>query len=128
IAAVAISEKLTVPQIVAAGAIVSAVVLLLGLTGAISAVARWIPKSVVRGIQLSLGLTLLTKGVGLVAGPRPALDSDHWEGYALAGGAAAVVLLLASSKRIPAAIVLFVAGLGIALWKTPSALHALGVG
>src|SRR5213595_2706366 len=33
IAAVAISEKLTVPQIMAAGAIVSAVVLLLGLTG-----------------------------------------------------------------------------------------------
>ena len=67
IAAVAITEGLTVPQIVAAGAAVSAVVLVLGLTGLIDWLNRVVPKSVVRGLQLALGLSLLMKGLQMVA-------------------------------------------------------------
>jgi len=105
IAAVAIAEKLTIPQIMAAGAIVSAVVLVLGVTGAIGVVARWIPRSVVRGIQLALGLTLLIKGVGMIVGTNAVPEAERWENYLLAGGASVVVLLLASSKRVPAAMI-----------------------
>lgn len=58
IAAVAISESpnLTVPQIAAAGLSTAAVLLLLGVTGLMSFLYRFIPLPVVRGVQLSQGL------------------------------------------------------------------------
>lgn len=58
IAAVAISESppLTIPQIAAAGLSVAAVLLLLGCTGLMSFLYRYLPLPVVRGIQLSQGL------------------------------------------------------------------------
>src|SRR5256885_16903935 len=56
IAAVALTEGLTVPQILAAGATVSLIILVLGITGLIDWLNRVVPKSVVRGLQLALGL------------------------------------------------------------------------
>ncbi|XP_028756090.1 molybdate transporter 2-like [Neltuma alba] len=58
IAAVAISESppLTIPQIAAAGLSVAAVLLLLGCTGLMTFLYRYLPLPVVRGIQLSQGL------------------------------------------------------------------------
>ncbi|KAL6972828.1 CCR4-NOT core ubiquitin-protein ligase subunit mot2 [Sarracenia purpurea var. burkii] len=59
IAAVAISESphLTVPQIMAAGISTASVLLLLGATGLMSFFYRFIPLPVVRGVQLSQGLS-----------------------------------------------------------------------
>ncbi|XP_052174403.1 molybdate transporter 2-like [Diospyros lotus] len=59
IAAVAVSESphLTVPQIAAAGISTAAVLLLLGATGLMSFFYRFIPLPVVRGVQLSQGLS-----------------------------------------------------------------------
>ncbi|XP_027344634.1 molybdate transporter 2 [Abrus precatorius] len=59
IAAVAISETppLTIPQISAAGLSVAAVLLLLGSTGLMSFLYRYLPLPVVRGVQLSQGLS-----------------------------------------------------------------------
>ncbi|PON66390.1 Molybdate transporter [Parasponia andersonii] len=59
IAAVAIAESathLTLPQIAAAGLSTAAVLLLLGATGLMSVLYRFIPLPVVRGVQLSQGL------------------------------------------------------------------------
>ncbi|CAL5210644.1 unnamed protein product [Lathyrus oleraceus] len=58
IAAVAISESppLTIPQISAAGLSVAAVLLVLGTTGLMSFLYRYLPLPVVRGVQLSQGL------------------------------------------------------------------------
>ena len=125
IAAVAITEGLTVPQIVAAGAAVSAVVLVLGLTGLIDWLNRVIPRSVVRGLQLALGLSLVMKGLQMVAATNTWAAPDSW----LTGGLAAlIVLLLASSRRIPAAIVLFGAGIALTVVAKPEVLGHLGVG
>jgi MFS superfamily sulfate permease-like transporter len=125
IAAVAITEGLTAGQIVAAGASVSAVVLVLGLTGLIDWLNRVVPKSVVRGLQLGLGLSLLMKGLQMVAGTNRWAAPDSW----LTGGLAAlVVLLLASSRRVPAAIVLFGAGIALTVAAKPDVLGHLGVG
>src|SRR5437868_1846997 len=63
IAAVAITEHLSVSEIVAAGAIVSAVVLVLGVTRLIDWVNRLVPTAVVRGLQLAVGLSLLIKAL-----------------------------------------------------------------
>ncbi|KAL5729471.1 CCR4-NOT core ubiquitin-protein ligase subunit mot2 [Ranunculus cassubicifolius] len=59
IAAVAISESdthLTVPQIMAAGISTATVLLILGATGLMSVIYKFIPLPVVRGVQLSQGL------------------------------------------------------------------------
>ncbi|XP_042496119.1 molybdate transporter 2-like [Macadamia integrifolia] len=60
IAAVAISESqthLTIPQIMAAGISTASVLFLLGATGLMSFFYRFIPLPVVRGVQLSQGLS-----------------------------------------------------------------------
>ena len=125
IAAVAITEGLTVPQIVAAGASVSAVVLVLGLTGLIDWLNRVVPKSVVRGLQLAPGLSLVMKGLQMVAATNTWAAPDSW----LTGGLAALlVLLLASSRRIPAAIILFGAGIALTVVAKPAVLGQLGIG
>ncbi|XP_057968677.1 molybdate transporter 2-like [Malania oleifera] len=56
IAAVAISQHISLPQIIAAGLSTAAFALLLGATGLMSVLYRIIPLPVVRGIQLSQGL------------------------------------------------------------------------
>jgi MFS superfamily sulfate permease-like transporter len=125
IAAVALTEGLTVPQILAAGASVSAAVLVLGVTGLIDWVNRAIPKSVVRGLQLALGLSLVMKGLQMVAMTGRPFAADSYLTGALA---LLVTLVLLPSRRLPAALVLFAAGLGLALWRDPGAAAALRLG
>ncbi len=124
IAAIALAEGLSAHQIVAAGASVSAFVLVLGLTGLIETVNRLIPRSVIRGVQLSVGLTLLIKGVQLVAATKTVFGADGW----VTGGVAAlVVLATAGSRRVPAALVLFVAGMALAISTRPEVLASLSL-
>jgi MFS superfamily sulfate permease-like transporter len=125
IAAVALTQGLTVHQILAAGVIVSAVILVLGLTGLIDAVNRIVPRSVVRGIQLSVGLSLLIKGLQMVTGTQRVLGLD---GLAIAVLATLVVLSLRLSSRFPAALVLFLAGVAIALAKSPALAGSMRLG
>ncbi len=125
IAAVAITEGLTAPQIVAAGATVSLVVLVLGVTGLIDWLNRIVPRSVVRGLQLALGLSLATKGIQKIA------DTETWlaaDSYTTGLVATLVALIFASSRRVPAAVVLFVGGVILATWTHPEVMRALGVG
>ena len=124
IAAVALTQGLKAPQILAAGISVSAIILVLGVTGLIDWLNRAVPKSVVRGLQLALGLSLLMKGLQMVAGTRVAVGPDSYLTGIIAG---AVVLALFSSRTAPAALVLFLAGIVIALWKQPAAAAAVGL-
>ncbi|MFH1159118.1 MAG: molybdate transporter family protein [Pseudomonadota bacterium] len=125
IAAIAIAEGLTVPQILAAGTAVSLIILILGVTDLITGLNRVIPKSVVRGLQLSLGLTFLMKGLQMVQKTGAWLAPD---GYLTAILSTFVVLLLLFSRRIPAALVLFGAGIGLSLWIKPDLIHAVVFG
>lgn len=125
IAAVALTEGLTVPEILAAGATVSAVVLVLGLTGLIDWLNRMVPRSVVRGLQLALGLSLLMKGLQMIAGTGVVVGPDS---YVTAVIATLIVLALLLSRTVPAALVLFGAGIVLALWKEPAVAGALHLG
>ena len=125
IAAVALAEGLTPAQIVAAGATVSLVVLVLGVTGLIDGISRALPKSVVRGLQLGLGLTLLGRGLGMVASTGTWLAPDS---YLTGIAAATVVAALFLSRTVPAALVLFGAGVALALWKDPRLAASLSLG
>jgi MFS superfamily sulfate permease-like transporter len=125
IAAVALTQGLTAPQILAAGIAVSAIILVLGVTGLINALDRAIPRSVVRGLQLSLGLSLLIKGLQMVAGIHAMLG---WDGVATGVASALLVLSLVGSRRIPAALVLFAAGIAIALARDPGVGRQIHLG
>ncbi len=125
IAAVALTEGLTVPQILAAGATVSVFVLILGLTGLIDVLHRAIPKSVVRGLQLALGLSLLGKGLMLVKGTGVWLAPDS---YVTGMLAALLVLALFFSRRFPAALLLLAAGLGLAAFSHPGIFESVRLG
>lgn len=124
IAAVAITEGLSVPQIVAAGATVSAVVLVLGLTGWIDWLNRAIPKPVVRGLQLALGLSLVMKGLQMIAHTNMWLGADS---YITGAGAAIIVLAFFFSSRVPAALLLFIGGLMLAVWRAPAVVGSIGI-
>ena len=125
IAAVAITGAMTAPEILAAGATVSLFILILGATGLINWVSRVVPPSVVRGLQLALGLSLAMKGLQMVAGTGTIAAPDS---YATAVLGALVVLGLFFSRKVPAALVLFGAGIALAIWKTPVVAQSLHIG
>jgi hypothetical protein len=107
IAAVAIAEGLAPGEIAAAGVLTGVFLLALVFTGLVTAAERWIPRPVVRGIQLGVGLKLAAKGVTMAfAGGWWALD-----GVFLALGAAILVLVTARAERFPSALVILVVGI-----------------
>ena len=66
IAAQAIVGALTLSQMLLAGTLIGVIVFILGISGLIRVVNEWIPMSVVRGIQLGVGLSLGVKGLKMV--------------------------------------------------------------
>ncbi|KAJ1336405.1 hypothetical protein BSLG_007189 [Batrachochytrium salamandrivorans] len=62
IAATAVASNMSQQQITSAGMFVSAVLLFLGVTRLINVVNKYIPLTIVRGIQLGAGITLVMKG------------------------------------------------------------------
>lgn len=80
--------------------------LVLGLTGAISFIARLTRKPVVRGLTLGLGLTFIVEGACLMR-----------DAPILAAVGLGITLLLLAQPRIPAMVVLLVYGIGISSWS-----------
>ncbi len=106
IAAVAITEALTRGEVAAAGLVMGALMLALALTGLMDAINRVVPREVVMGIQIGVGLKLAAKGVGwLLDLPLAGADSVF---MALAVGG---VLLLLLWRKWPAALLVFLFGM-----------------
>lgn len=122
IAAVALTQGLTASQIVAAGATVGAVLLLLGLTGLIDRLDKAIPRSVVRGLQVALGAMLLVKATRMISQTGAWLAPDS---YVTALAATAIIFALSYSRRVPAALVVFGSGLLLVAWRHPEVVAGL---
>jgi MFS superfamily sulfate permease-like transporter len=105
IAAVAITEELTPGSIAAAGILSGAVVLALALSGSVEGLARLVPRSVVRGIQASIGISLAWKGI-IWVGKLPWVGLDSIPIAILCGG----VLLIAGKRRHPVLLYVFLVG------------------
>ncbi len=103
------------PAIVAGAGLVTGVVwTVLGITGLAKRVATWIPRPALLGIVMGLGFAFMLEGIRLM--------SPQWA--ASAAFLAATLVLLARS-RIPAMLVLLVAGVAYALATAPELASAL---
>ncbi len=125
IAAVAIAEGLNESQILVAGIATSVVILTLGVTGLVDYLNRSVPRSVVRGLQLALGLKLLTKGFSEIAGTKVWIG---WDSVATAVLCVLLVLALYFSSRVPGALVIFGIGLLALFASHPGLLFEIEFG
>jgi MFS superfamily sulfate permease-like transporter len=125
IAAVAIDEGLNESQILTAGIATGAIILVLGATGFMGVLARRIPRSVVRGLQLALGLKLVVKGVDMISGTEALLG---WDSMVTGICAVGLALILYNSKRYPGALVVFCLGLAVLVAERPSLFGDLRFG
>ena len=125
ISAIAISLGLSASVIGAAGLLMGVILLLLSLTNLITVVVKLFPRPVVRGIQLSIGLILLRKGIELAFSQQAFISgTSHSPGLGqLPIGILLAVLALAifilfkfvlvrQSLRFPPSLALLTFGLG----------------
>jgi SulP family sulfate permease len=126
IAAYAISTGMTASQISASTGLVCLILLFIGITDTISFIGRLVPKSVVRGVQLSTGILLMSKGISFIIEGSP--GSPLSEPYltiqnigplpvtliiGIAG--AALTFYFLDSKKYPAGIIVILFGLSVGL-------------
>ncbi|MDO9230627.1 MAG: molybdate transporter family protein [Syntrophales bacterium] len=112
LAVVAIAQRWTPSLIYASGFAMGLVWVLFAATGIIGRLAKITPKSVVRGIQATLGIMLAVEAVKMIA-----------TGWLLGVVAIAIVLVLRESRYAPAAVVLMLLGIAIVAFqgRLPSA-------
>jgi len=125
IAIVAITEGMTMSEISAAGMLTGAVMLALGLTGLIGWINRVVPRILVRAVQLALGIKLLMTGVAMSTAMQPRMG---WQGITLAAVSCGLLLGLRSSRRVPAALAVFVLGLVALFAAQPQLFTSLRLG
>jgi hypothetical protein len=125
IAAVAIAEGLSENTILAAGIAAGIVLLILGLTGLIDVIHRYIPKAIVRGIQLAIGLKLLMKGTAMIIGVGSWLAADSIMTGVLCF---LLILMTMNSSKFPSALVVMFAGVVLLFISNPAIFSKLSFG
>ncbi len=110
-ATIMLAKHLSAGTLAGGGLVIGVVMLLLAVTGLLDWLARVIPREVVRGIQLGLGLTLATLALKNYAA------ADGIPGYLLATVALVLLLVLRKQHRIPAPLVVIALGAVYALLR-----------
>ena len=113
-AAIAHAGAISPGAIWASGLFTGILWLVLGLTGAVTWIARLTSRPIVQGLVLGLGLTFVLEGVRMMEGD-----------YLLAVGAAVLTFVLLSRERLPAMLALLVLGAGVAVAREPGLLGEL---
>lgn len=109
VAVIVIAQKIAPEVLYGGGLAIGIIMLVLTLTGAISWIASVVPKAVVRGLQLGLGIQLAMLAL------KDYLQSDGIRGYAIAAVAFGIVIALYGNRRFPPAIPVIVIGVIYAL-------------
>ncbi len=139
VGAYALATGLTAQEIGAAGLLLGVLLLVLGITGAISFIGRITRREVVRGVQLSTGVLLMLAGVKFMLGttkfqslqglaePNLMLQAIGPLPIGIILGVAAVllILLLLENRHFPGGLVVVILGLllGIVLARENISLH-----
>ncbi|MBC6991301.1 putative sulfate/molybdate transporter [Hymenobacter sp. BT491] len=108
-AALVIAQKIPGRVIYGGGLAIGVSMLVLAATGLIDALARLVPKPVIRGIQFGLALQLATLAL------KDYVPADGLGGYALAAAAFTATVALLGNRRWPAALVVIALGVIYAL-------------
>ena len=123
IIAVGIAEGLVHNEIVAAGLIMGLVLICLPLFGLLDPISTRVPKSIVRGIQLGVGLKLIWKGLDDVY----ALPWWGWDSMTLAG-MVLIALAVLGRYRQPGALYVFALGFVLLGLIDPGAWEGVELG
>ena len=121
-AAIVIAQQVAAPALYGAGLAIGLAMLLLATTGALTWLARVVPKSVVRGIQFGLGLQLAMIAL------QNYVRAEAATGYALAAGAFVITVLLLGNRRLPAALPVVALGVAYAAFRIDGASLATSIG
>ncbi|KAG0199734.1 hypothetical protein BGX28_007020 [Mortierella sp. GBA30] len=120
IAAIALTNHMSMGSIMGAGMSVSIVILVLGVTRTIHLVQKYTPIAVIRGIQLGTAVSFAGKAADLVKQAQT-FGGEGWDwanNYEWACVAFIIVFMFYyRAKRIPTAMILFFIGLIIAFVK-----------
>ncbi|KAF9930729.1 hypothetical protein FBU30_000107 [Linnemannia zychae] len=120
IAAIALTNKMSMGSVMGAGMSVSTVIMVLGVTRTIYLVKKYTPIAVIRGIQLGTAISFGGKAAELVLKAH-SFGGEGWDwanNYEWACVAFVIVFLFYyRAKRIPTAIIIFFLGLIIAFIK-----------
>jgi hypothetical protein len=104
-AVLVITQKIAGDILFGAGLSIAIIMLGLSLSGALTWLARMIPRAAVRGVQFGLGLSLASLAL------REYLPALGGGGYALAAVSFVIVVSLWNNRRVPAALIIVVLGL-----------------
>lgn len=104
VAALVIAQQLDVGLISGAALSIGLVMLALTMSGAIDWIARWIPKAVIRGIQLGLGIKLAFLAL------TNYMPSEGLSGIFLVLASFLLIFFLMNSRRFPASLAVLLLG------------------
>lgn len=108
-AVLVITQKIAPEVLYGGGLAVGVVIMTLTATGGMTWLARVVPKAVVRGLQLGLGIQLATLAL------RDYVQADGAPGYVLAALGFAIVVALYGNRRFPPAIPVILLGIAYAV-------------
>ena len=116
VAATQAAQTATITQgtIYGAGLVTGLAWLLLGVSGTAHRVGRWVPRFVVVGIVLGLGLGFMLEGIKMMS-----------SGWVIASIAMIGTLLLLKNKALPAMFLLLLFGVACGIAKNPGLLSSL---
>ncbi|MCP4692124.1 MAG: sulfate permease [Desulfobacterales bacterium] len=129
IGAYAVATAMEPGVIMASCALMGLLLLIIGGAGAMTVIGRYIPKAVVRGVQLSTGAVLMAGGVKLMMGEsqfqilknaaEPYLSIQSLGpipiGVVIGVAGAILTLLLLENKKLPAGLLVVLCGVAIGL-------------
>lgn len=107
-----ISQKLSGSLLYGAGLSIGIIMLILTSTNLLKLIVKYIPKSVIRGIQFGLGLSLAKLALS------DYVMKDGLNGYLLAGIGFLITIILIGSRKYPPAIFVILTGIAFASFVT----------
>jgi SulP family sulfate permease len=127
IGAYAIATAMSASQIMASGLLMGVFLLVVGATGTMRIIGKWIPTPVVRGVQISTGTLLMAQGVRFMVGSskfqilrqaaEPYLSLQSLGpipiGIVIGIIGGVLTLLLLDNKKFPAGLLVVLLGLGV---------------